>query len=259
MIDLHAIPAFSDNYIWALFDTDGNCAVVDPGDAAPVEAFLAREGLTLRAILITHHHPDHVAGVPALQEKYQVPVYGPAGENIPGRTRALADGDTFSLEAPALHFRVLEIPGHTLGHIALVTEQREPPLLFCGDTLFAGGCGKLFEGTPGQMLASLDRLAALPEHTRVCCGHEYTLKNLQFASAVTPDDAAVSARLAEVEDLRRRDRVTLPSSLKREKATNPFLRVDHPAVRDAIGKEIGRAENDRTALFAALREWKDRF
>lgn len=259
MIDLFPIPAFSDNYIWALFDPEGNCAVVDPGDAAPVEDFLAREGLTLRSILITHHHPDHVGGVPRLLENHDIPVYGPADENIPGRTHALADGDRFSLEAPALSFRAMHIPGHTLGHIAMVTEHRDPPLLFCGDTLFAAGCGKLFEGTPAQMLSSLDRLAELPDHTRVCCGHEYTLRNLQFASAVTPDDAAVTERLGEVRALRDEGRVTLPSSIGREKSTNPFLRVDEPAVAGAIRAHAGTGENDRTALFAALRDWKDSF
>lgn len=259
MIDLYPIPAFTDNYIWALFDTDGHCAVVDPGDAGPVEAFLEREGLTLRAILITHHHPDHVGGVPRLLEQHDVPVYGPAGEHIPGRTHAMEDGDAFVLDAPAMSFRVMHIPGHTLGHIAFVSEHRDPPLLFCGDTLFAAGCGKLFEGTPAQMLDSLDRLAALPGRTRVCCGHEYTLRNLQFADAVTPNDSSVSARLKEVQALRQEDRVTLPSSIDREKATNPFLRVDEATVQKAVQAHANLDTPDRTTLFAALRDWKDNF
>lgn len=259
MMDLFPIPAFQDNYIWALFDDEGRCLVVDPGDAAPVEAFLAREGLELTHILITHHHPDHVGGIQALLRHHDVPVYGPRDEQIPGRTVALSDGDRVTLEGPDVDMRVMEVPGHTLGHIAYVVDSEEPPLLFCGDTLFAGGCGKLFEGTPEQMLTSLGALSDLPGNTRVCCAHEYTLKNLQFAHAVTPRDKAVDERLSQVTRLRDENRVTLPSTLELERRTNPFLRVDDDAVRDALVARAGCDPSDRVALFAALRGWKDHF
>jgi len=256
---LHPIPAFSDNYIWLLADAGGNALVVDPGDAAPVMAFLAERRLTLRAILITHHHPDHVGGVTRLLAEHDVPVYGPAGEQIPGRTHALQDGDTVQLDAPAMRLEVLHVPGHTLGHIAFFTSDHTPPLLFCGDTLFAAGCGRLFEGTPAQMLASLDRLVALPDATLVCCAHEYTLTNLRSAQAVPPDDISVNRRLAQMRHTRDSGQPTLPVVLAEERQSNPFLRIDEPALRDAVSTHAQARLTDRTETFAALRRWKDQF
>ncbi|MBZ2187984.1 hydroxyacylglutathione hydrolase [Alcanivorax sp. JB21] len=261
MLTLHPIPAFHDNYIWALSDERGNALIVDPGTADPVIDYLDTHNLTLTTLLITHHHPDHTGGIQALlarSPETPIAVYGPADEQIPGRTHALHDGDSITLPAPAMRFEVIGVPGHTLGHIAFFADQRdvdEPPLLFCGDTLFAGGCGRLFEGTPAQMLASLDRLQALPADTLVCCAHEYTVSNLRFAAAVTPDDEAVNQRLTEMVHLRDAGKVTLPSTLAEERRSNPFLRADDPDVQASVPE----ARGDRNAVFAALRAWKDTF
>ncbi|MCH8542798.1 MAG: hydroxyacylglutathione hydrolase [Alcanivorax sp.] len=258
MLTLHPIPAFHDNYIWALSDEHGSALIVDPGTADPVIDYLDAHNLTLKALLITHHHPDHTGGIQALLSRSpegDVPVYGPADEQIPGRTHAVGDGDVVALQAPAIRFEVIRVPGHTLGHIAFFAGEPEGPLLFCGDTLFAGGCGRLFEGTPAQMLASLDRLQALPAETLVCCAHEYTVSNLRFAAAVTPEDDAVNQRLAAMVNLRDAGKVTLPSTLADERRSNPFLRADDPAVQASVPE----AKGDRTAVFTALRAWKDNF
>ena len=248
------IPAFSDNYIWLL--RDGNiAAVVDPGDAAPVIAYLEREGLTLSAILATHHHGDHVGGIPALLARGKVPVFGPAGEAIPGRTHALAEGDAIVVPGLDLKLSVLDIPGHTAGHIAFVGKD----LVFSGDTLFAAGCGRLFEGTPPQMVSSLDKLAALPGATAVYCGHEYTMSNLRFALAVEPGRAALLQRQAREQAKRDRGVPTLPSTMNDELSTNPFLRTGEASVRAAVEQHAGRALRDRVGVFAELRAWKNNF
>ncbi len=259
MLNLHPVPAFNDNYIWILSDDDGHCLVVDPGDATPVFDHLRETGLEPRGILVTHHHPDHVGGVSRLHEHFGMPVYGPAGETVPCITDPLEDGDAVETEAPAARFQVLHIPGHTLGHIAFFTDSGERPVLFCGDTLFAAGCGKLFEGTPEQMLASLDKLAKLPDDTLVCCGHEYTVNNLKFASTVTPDNEEVRARLLRARATRSADRPTLPATLAAERTTNPFLRADEAEVRQAVAAREPGSDRDRVATFAALRRWKDSF
>ena len=224
MLTIRPIRAFRDNYIWCLSAHDSDEAVVvDPGDAGPVLQALADWQLRLTGILVTHHHPDHTGGIDELLRYHEVPVFGPAGPGIPQVTEALADGDRFRLLG--LDFRVLAVPGHTLDHLAFVVDASHPPLLFCGDTLFAAGCGRLFEGSPAQMQASLQQLAALPADTAVYCAHEYTLANLQFATAVEPDTTALRQRLADAEARRANDHPTLPSSIGLERQTNPFFTV----------------------------------
>lgn len=255
-MNLVALPAFADNYIWMLHD-GAQAAVVDPGDAAPVIAALDRLHLGLAAILVTHHHPDHVGGVDALRPRLQGRVHGPAREAIPQPFEPLRGGDR--IDVLGLRFEVIDVPGHTAGHIAYAQiDAPAAPLLFCGDTLFSAGCGRLFEGTPAQMLDSLTRLAALPDDTRVCCTHEYTLSNLRFAAAVEPDNAAVSGHIRHCQALRAADQPTLPSSMALELQINPFLR-SHEAAVVAAARAQGAASADPVDVLAALREWKNRF
>ncbi|PKM22162.1 MAG: hydroxyacylglutathione hydrolase [Gammaproteobacteria bacterium HGW-Gammaproteobacteria-14] len=258
MLEFFPIPAFTDNYIWALWDDSGHCLIVDPGDATPVEQFLEQRNLTPSAILITHHHPDHIGGINRLKQRWSLPVYGPARENIPGQTHPLTEGDTLSLEAPAVEFKVIDTPGHTLGHIAFFAAKLPEPILFCGDTLFSGGCGRLFEGTPAQMLASLDRLSSLPDNTRVCCTHEYTESNLAFARTILPNDPEILRRQQQVASLREQNQPSLPTQLSEEKCSNLFLRSDDPALASALAALNGEELNDRLAVFTALRGRKDR-
>jgi len=253
-LHLVPIPALADNYIWLLHDDDGNAVVVDPGDATVVEQALTARGLQLRAILLTHHHYDHVDGVPELRARHGVPVYAPVDERIVEATHSVRDGERVELAAPRLSFEVIAVPGHTLSHIAYVGNG----LLFCGDTLFSLGCGRLFEGTPAQMLASLDRLSMLPEDTQVCGGHEYTAANGRFAVTVEPGNARLHTRLREVAALRAEGLPTLPVSLANELATNPFLRVDTDPVADWCRQQPGIG-HDRVARFAAVRGAKDAF
>lgn len=255
-MELIALPAFSDNYIWMLHD-GREALVVDPGEAAPVIRALDERALRLAAILVTHHHADHVGGVDALRARLHGPLFGPARERIPQPCTALADGDR--VHALGLAFDVIDVPGHTAGHIAyVVTPEGEAPILFCGDTLFSGGCGRLFEGTPAQMHASLQRLAALPGGTRVCCAHEYTLSNLRFAQAVEPGSADLLAYTGLCEDLRSVGRPTLPSTIAQERRINPFLRTDIAAVRRAAAQH-GASGPAAPEIFAALRQWKNEF
>jgi len=255
MIQISALPAFTDNYIWLLQDhSTQRCAVVDPGDATPVQAWLdAHPGWVLSDILVTHHHHDHVGGVQALKDATQATVYGPASENIPARDKALRDNDKVSVLG--WDFDVYAVPGHTLGHIAYYHHG----LLFCGDTLFAAGCGRLFEGTPEQMHHSLSRLAALPEDTLVYCTHEYTLSNLKFAAAVEPDNQDIAARLEKVSRQRNEGVITLPSTLALEKLTNPFLRATETSVKQKADERNGQRNQTPSEVFAALRAWKDKF
>ena len=255
MTSIIPIPAFRDNYIWAVH-SGRFAAVVDPGDAAPVLAWLDENEVELSAILATHHHADHVGGVPALRARYDVPVFGPAHETIPQRTHALREGDRIDVPGVALSLAVLDIPGHTAGHIAYYRTTSDP-LLFCGDTLFAAGCGRLFEGTPAQMWSSLSKLAALPPDTRVYCGHEYTLANLRFAATVEPASDDIRGRTARERDKRERGVPTLPSTIGAELATNPFLRASLPDVMSHAASHAGHPIADAVASFAALRTWKD--
>lgn len=252
---LLSLPAFDDNYIWMLHD-GRQALVVDPGDEVPVQQVLQAQHLQLQAILVTHHHADHVGGVEALRAATGAAVYGPAGEEMPEPLRRMRDGDT--LELLGLQFIVLDVPGHTAGHIAWYSPDVDgQPLLFCGDTLFSGGCGRLFEGTPAQMLTSLDRLAALPGNTRVCCAHEYTLSNLRFARVVEPDNAALQDYTRHCEAQRARQLATLPSTIAVERDINSFLRSRLPAVARTL--QARTTASDDVGLFAALREWKNQF
>jgi hydroxyacylglutathione hydrolase len=253
-MDIVPIPAFNDNYFWLLVHGT-RAAIVDPGAAAPVEAALQQRGLALAAILVTHHHGDHVGGVAALAQAHRAPVYGPRNEDIPCRDVALAAGDT--VRVLDVDFTVLDVPGHTRGHIA----YHAPALaaVFCGDTLFAGGCGRLFEGTPAQMVDSLAQLAALPADTRVYCAHEYTLSNLRFARACEPGNAALAKREARCQAQRARGEPTVPSTIAEERATNPFLRCDEPALRAAARTHDANAGRTTVDTFAALRAWKNQF
>lgn len=283
MLKLIPLPAFADNYLWLLHD-GRRALVVDPGDATPVLRFLQAQGLRLETILVTHHHADHTGGVDELRQATGARVYGPAGEPIPGPYLPLHEGD--ALNALGLDFQVLEVPGHTSGHIAYYAAQASfsvtggapdkalppldtpstpgpahspgRPLLFCGDTLFSGGCGRLFEGTPAQMLASLDKLAALPGNTCVCCTHEYTLSNLRFALAVEPGNAALTAYHAQCVQLRAHDQPTLPTTIANELLINPFLRTRQAAVKEAA-KHVDAQAHDDVSVFAAIRQWKNQF
>jgi hydroxyacylglutathione hydrolase len=256
---LTPLPAFADNYIWWL-DDGRNALVVDPGDATPVLAALEqRPELTLSHILVTHHHADHTGGVAELRQKTGAAVLGPAAELIPQPFTPLSQGH--HIQALGLNFEVLDVPGHTAGHIAFYCASiGQSPLLFCGDTLFSAGCGRLFEGTPAQMLESLERLAQLPGNTAVCCTHEYTLSNLRFARTVEPGNLALAAYAERCELLRAQAQPTLPSNMAQELAINPFLRSREKGVLATLASRDPQLNvNDPVAAFACLRQWKNEF
>ena len=259
MLSVTPIPALSDNYIWLLRqDTSPGVCVVDPGDAEPVIQLLEQKNLNLETILITHHHGDHTAGLPALIERYSPHVIGPDNPDIQGLTQRVGDGD--SCQVMGRRFDVYAVPGHTLDHIAFFTPGI-PPLLFCGDTLFAAGCGKLFEGTADMMYTSLQRFASLPAHTQVYCAHEYTLSNLRFAMNAEPDNSALHDRMRREQQRRDLGIPTLPSTILSEQRTNPFLRchsdcLQHAVTSWAIAQNLESPDNERET-FALLRRWKD--
>jgi hydroxyacylglutathione hydrolase len=252
-IKISAIPALQDNYIWAIHD-DRHAAVVDPGDAAPVLAFLADRHLRLDAILCTHRHNDHIGGIAKLREVYNVPVYGRRHPNNPHITNELREGDSLELEGLGVRFDIIEIPGHVDDHIAFLA----PGIVFCGDVLFGAGCGRNFEGTKAQLHHSLQRLAQLPDTTRVYCAHEYTAANLRFALACDPDNPAVKQRIATTQQLRAANQITLPTTIALEKSTNPFLRCTEPEIIRTL-QQRGLADKSELGVFTAIREWKNHF
>lgn len=252
------IPAFNDNYIWCLSDDKGNAVLVDPGDAEPALAHLKAQQLQLNAVLITHHHPDHVGGLPDLLSACgEVPVYGPEN-HCREINRRVTGGDTVTVLGS--QFEVLAVPGHTLDHIAYYTPAsgNSAPALFCGDTLFAGGCGRLFEGTPAQMYASLGALSELPGPTRVYCAHEYTLNNLKFARLAEPGNDALARRMDTTVELRAENRATVPSTIALELETNPFLRTHSEELQRTVAETDQARHGTAIETFAALRAWKDR-
>ncbi|EOD80277.1 Hydroxyacylglutathione hydrolase [Grimontia indica] len=252
MLSVTSIPAFNDNYIWLLKNDDNHCVVVDPGDAKPVLETLNNEGLTLNGVLVTHHHNDHVGGIRTLLEHFPgLSIYGPATDRFPMVNHPLKHGQSFTLFNS--DFTVFHVPGHTLDHIAYYAEG----MLFCGDTLFSAGCGRLFEGTPKQMHQSLTHLASLPDDTLVFCAHEYTLSNLKFALAVEPNNTALNEYVVEAKALREKNIPTLPSSIGKEKCINPFLRAHIDSIKAAVSQ--GATDSTDTETFAALRRWKDEF
>jgi hydroxyacylglutathione hydrolase len=264
MFSIYPIPAFSDNYIWCLTDTStGKALVVDPGQAQPVKDYLNKAGMTLDTILVTHHHPDHVGGISELQTcQPGLRIVGPEGSPFTNVTETVSHGD--HIEWQAIRFSVMATPGHTLDHIVYFTETQVDgaPALFSGDTLFIGGCGRLFEGTPEQMHRSLSSILALPENTAIYCAHEYTLANLRFACHWLPDDAALIEFEQECNELRQAGKPTVPSSLKKEKALNLFLRWDDPSViraAEAYGAQHGLPVTTPDEVFAAVRHGKDHF
>lgn len=257
MLPLRALPALRDNYIWLLSDpASGTALVVDPGEAQPVLSALNADGFSLAAILLTHHHADHIGGTPELAARFpSAAIYAPHDDRIPGATQRVGDGDVVEIPTPAAHFEVIEVHGHTRSHIAYHGEG----LLFCGDTLFSLGCGRMFEGTPSEMLASLDRLASLPDDALVCCGHEYTVANAAFAATVEPDNRALQTRAESARSMRERGEPTLPVRLDEERAANPFLRVDAIANERIPWHGEPKSGAGRVDRFAALRLAKDNF
>lgn len=262
-INVSPIKAFTDNYIWAITHLN-NTVLVDPGDAEICIRFLESNQLTLSAILITHHHPDHTGGINQLvaycqQTQWPITVYGPASENIPHCDVKLTENNMVNLLDNSINLRVIDLPGHTAGHIAYVDNDSADPMLFCGDTLFSGGCGRLFEGTAEQMLNSLTKLANLPENTKVYCAHEYTQANLKFALTVDPNNDNLIRYSKKVNELRSKQEATIPTTIKREKQINPFLRSHKQTIQASAMQFDSKAKATTIDTFATIRRWKDQF
>lgn len=256
MLTIQAIPAFNDNYIWLIEDPDTRrVLIVDPGDAAPVISAINQQKLLPVAILITHHHYDHIAGLATLTEHYELPVYGPDTESISGITHPLSEQPLLTVDPAFPAITVLDVPGHTTGHIAFLIDD----CLFCGDTLFAAGCGRLLGGTAEQLFRSLQQITSLPIQTRIFCAHEYTEANLQFAATVEPDNSDIQQRIIDTAICRQQDRPSLPSTLATELATNPFLRCDQNKVIQSAQQFAGKKLLTPVDVFTALRAWKDDF
>lgn len=256
MLEIIPLAALKDNYIWLLKNkASGHIAIIDPSEAEPVLDLIDSEGLIPIAILITHHHWDHVGGIPGITAKYELPVYTPKTESVSGSTNPVGEGDTVSLAELNLTFNLLDVPGHTSGAVAYYNDN----MVFSGDTLFTAGCGRMFEGTPPQMHASLSKFKSLPDNTLLYCGHEYTVANLQFAAVVEPENIAIQDRLRGAKKLRNNKQPTMPSTLGIEKQTNPFLRCEKPSVINAACEHSGKKLDNPHDVFAAVRAWKDNF
>jgi hydroxyacylglutathione hydrolase len=257
MLQVIPVPAFSDNYIWLIINSANNqAACVDPGDATPVLQYCDQNSITLCAILITHHHPDHTGGVAELAEHYSIPVYGPAQESIPNCEHPLKEGDQIKIKnLDDLKLRIIDIPGHTRGHIAFIGNG----WVFCGDTLFAAGCGRIFEGTPQQMFDSLNKFKTLDPSTQVFCGHEYTLANLTFAQSVEPNNKDIQNKMVLIQKMRDENKPTLPSTISEELKTNPFLRADSPEIIASAQNYRGQSLTQPVDVFATVREMKNNF
>ncbi len=257
MYKITAIPALQDNYIWAIHN-DSQAVVVDPGDAAPVLAFLTEQNVALTAILCTHRHHDHIGGIEKLRAVYNVPVYGRRHQQNPHISHDLQDGEQVILDAFGLTFEILAVPGHLDDHLAFFAPNAIPPILFCGDVLFGAGCGRNFEGRVAQLHDSLQRLSRLPDTTHVYCAHEYTASNLRFAQVCEPENPAVQQRINDTLQLRAANLSTVPSTIRLEKATNPFLRCTEPEIINSLQRR-GLTDTSELAVFTALREWRDNF
>ncbi|WP_075187911.1 hydroxyacylglutathione hydrolase [Teredinibacter haidensis] len=259
MLDIKAIPILTDNYVWLIADQANRSAVVvDPGDAAPVAQALQQQNVSLAGILVTHQHWDHVGGIEALVKQYHCPVFGPNSPSIPSITHPVHEGSEVAIDN-TLRFSVIEIPGHTQEHLGYILEQPEGTSLFCGDTLFSAGCGRLLGGTATQLKSSLDRIKQLPIRTSIYCTHEYTAANLLFANTVMPENAAVKAYMAKVKSHRQNNAPTLPSTLETELQINPFLRCDDDQVKATVEAAFDKQASNEEDVFTLLRQWKDRF
>ncbi len=255
MITIHPIPAFQDNYIWLILNQKNQAIVIDPGSADPVLKYCEQNNIIITHILITHHHADHIGGVEQIINKTNASIFAPASGNYSFCHTKCSDNSSFSLDQHKIKFETITTPGHTLDHVCYHTAGH----LFCGDTLFAGGCGRIFEGTASMMLNSLNKIKALPSNTLLYCAHEYTLHNYRFAMKIEPNNQKLQQRFKEVKELRRLKKPTIPSPLQTELDTNPFLRCTEPDVIEAASRYKGQRIDDEVAVFAAIREWKDNF